>query len=119
MSSFAQLADANYISVESFRKSGEAVRTPVWFTADGDRVFRWTLSNSGKVKRIRGNPCVRLARCSARGEIAGEWISAVGRVYENRDAVKAQSRRMSGKYGLLFQPFRMIGVLRGTSAVVI
>ena len=119
MNDFAQLADASYISIESNRKNGDAVRTPVWFTADGDKVFYWTLSNSGKVKRIRGNPRVRLARCSARGEIADEWIGAVGRVHEDRTAVNEQSRRMSSKYGLLFQPIRMIGVVRGVSAVVI
>jgi len=44
-----------YLNLETFRKNGAAVKTPVWFVQDGDAIFVRTLANSGKVKRIRNN----------------------------------------------------------------
>ena len=44
-----------YLNLETFRKNGAAVKTPVWFVQDGDATFVRTLANSGKVKRIRNN----------------------------------------------------------------
>ena len=53
---FDALAQSTYVSIESYRKNGRAVPTPVWIVADGDKLFCWTLGNSGKVKRIRAKP---------------------------------------------------------------
>ena len=119
MRSFSDLAKASYISVESYRRSGAAVRTPVWITADGDKLYCGTLANSGKVKRIRDNPRVRLAKCNAAGRVETEWMAAEGRVLDTEAAVKKQARRMSAKYGMKFLLFRMIGFLRGSKAVAI
>lgn len=119
MNRFHTLADASYVSIESYRNNGEAVRTPVWITAEGDKLTCWTLANSGKVKRIRANPQVKLAKCSAGGQIEGNWLAAEGRVLDSEAAVKNQARRMSKKYGLKFLPFRLIEKLRGRKAVVI
>lgn len=119
MDPFAALAQAAYVSIESYRRDGSAVRTPVWITAEGGQLFCWTLANSGKVKRIRNNPRVRLARCQANGRIQGEWIEAIGQVQDSREDVKNQARRMRAKYGLKFQPFRLLSLLRRTRAVAI
>ena len=119
MSQFHALAKATYISIESYRRNREAVQTPVWVTHEGERLFCWTLANSGKVKRIRQNPRVRLARCNASGAIKGTWVEAVGRVLDTREEVSRQTRRMSAKYGLKFLPFRLMGLLRRTEAVAL
>ena len=113
------LARSSYVSIESYRKNGNAVSTPVWIVADGDKLFCWTLGNSGKAKRIRAQPRVRLAPCDATGKIGGAWIVADGRVLDCPDDIKAQARRMSRKYGLKFLPFRLLPYLRGTKPVVI
>ena len=42
-----------YVSLETYRKSGEAVRTPVWFVEEDGKMYVWTVGTSGKVKRIR------------------------------------------------------------------
>lgn len=34
---FQALAAASYVSLETYRKSGAPVRTPVWITADGSK----------------------------------------------------------------------------------
>lgn len=119
MDPFAALAQASYVSIESYRREGSAVRTPVWITAEGGKLFCWTLSNSGKVKRIGNNPRVRLARCQANGRIQGEWIEALGRVLHEPMDVKTQARRMRAKYGMKFQPFRLLSLLRRTRGVAI
>lgn len=116
---FDALAQSTYASIESYRKSGKAVPTPVWIVADGDKLFCWTLGNSGKVKRILANPRVRLAPCDAAGKISGEWILAYGRVLESPQDIKAQARRMRRKFGWKFLPFRLLPYLRGTKPVAI
>ena len=66
-----------YLSLETFRQSGQAVRTPVWFaTADSVTLYDYTTADSGKAKRIRRNGSVRIAPCDAKGKITGDWITA-------------------------------------------
>jgi PPOX class probable F420-dependent enzyme len=83
-SGLLQFEGKKYLSLETFRKSGQGVRTPVWFAASPEstagnsetRFYVYTLPDSGKVKRIRNNPRVRVAPCTMRGEILGEWMEA-------------------------------------------
>lgn len=116
---FDSLARSSYVSIESYRRSGKAAPTPVWIVADGDKLFCWTLGNSGKVKRIRANPRVRLTPCDAAGKIKGDWVAAQGRVLQHPAEIGAQARRMRRKYGLKFLPFRILPYLRGTKPAVI
>lgn len=81
---FATFRDHKYISLETFKKSGESVKTPVWFAADpssdlaGDdaRLYIYTIGNTGKVKRIRNNGHVKIAPCTLKGVLLGEWADA-------------------------------------------
>ncbi|WP_428487645.1 PPOX class F420-dependent oxidoreductase [Rhodopila sp.] len=78
---FAVLDGQRYLNLETFRKNGKGVRTPVWFaaaSADGGAptLYAYTLSNSGKAKRIRQSGAVRIAPCDARGRVTGCWIEA-------------------------------------------
>jgi len=82
-----QFANQNYLNLETFRKNGEAVRTPVWFVQDGDTFYVRTLNASGKVKRIRNNGSVNIMPCGRSGEPLGEWVTAQGR--EITDAATA------------------------------
>ena len=68
-----------YISLATFRRDGREVHTPVWFAADREdpsRLWVYTNRTSGKVKRVRANGRARVAACSARGRVTGEWIDA-------------------------------------------
>jgi PPOX class probable F420-dependent enzyme len=66
-----------YLSLESYRKNGSGVRTPLWFAAGApDALYAYTLANSGKAKRIRRTNAVKIAPCDARGNTAGPWIDA-------------------------------------------
>ena len=46
-------ARRQYLLVTTFRKDGRAVPTPVWGARDGDALVFWSVTDSGKMKRIR------------------------------------------------------------------
>ncbi len=46
---------AKYMNIETYRRSEEAIRTPVWFVESGGLLFFLTRLDSGKVKRLRHN----------------------------------------------------------------
>ncbi len=112
----AQFADAKYLNLETFRKTGLGVRTPVWFAQDPQipadsssaRFYIYSLPDAGKVKRIRNNPKVRIAPCSMRGELRGAWVEARARICPPEEGVTGQSL-LRRKYGLL----KIVGELYG------
>jgi PPOX class probable F420-dependent enzyme len=91
----AAFAGHKYLNLETFKKSGDGVRTPVWFVADPSasldsrdaKLFVYTIGVSGKVKRIRNNPRVRVAPCNARGGVLGEWVDARAEIVTGEEAV--------------------------------
>ena len=95
-----QFAKQKYLNLESYRKTGAAVATPVWFVQDGDELYIYSLAEAGKVKRIRNNPRVRVMPCDFRGGPKGEWVEATARIIDGVEAEKAQ-RLLDKKYGLM------------------
>lgn len=91
---FAAFAGHKYLNLETFKKSGEGVKTPVWFAADpandlasdSARLYAYTIGNSGKVKRIRNNARVRIAPCNAGGKLLGEWVEARAEIVTGPEA---------------------------------
>jgi len=69
-----------YISLATFRKTGEKVATPVWFGEEGDKLYVVTRSDLGKTKRIRNNPQVTVAPCTIRGKVTGPEVAALARI---------------------------------------
>jgi PPOX class probable F420-dependent enzyme len=95
-SGLLQFAEQKYLCLETFRKKGLGVRTPVWFAAsrpispDSSEVilYVYTIGNSGKVKRIRNNPRVRVAPCNMRGGLRGDWVDARAEILQGEEAAK-------------------------------
>jgi PPOX class probable F420-dependent enzyme len=104
--SIAQFDKVKYLSLETFRKTGAGVRTPVWFARDPastgslTRFYLYTLPDSGKCKRIRNNPKVRIAPCNMRGDVSGEWVDASARICGGDEVAKGQSL-LNQRYGLM------------------
>ena len=69
-----------YLSLTSFKRDGTGVATPVWFVADGERLLVTTDADSFKVKRIRRNPAVSVAPCSASGRLRGDPVPATAEI---------------------------------------
>ena len=87
-----------FLNLETFRKSGEAVQTPVWFVEDDGMLYVRTIDNSGKVKRIRNNPRVRVAPCDVRGGLLGEWGEAQANLVDEPTAQRVD-QLLEDKYG--------------------
>lgn len=100
MANLEQFQKQQYISVETFRKNGEGVKTPVWFVEFQNQLCLATGPESGKVKRMRNNPAVRVAPCKMDGTVIGEWQPATIRFMQG-DEVKAMDKLYSKKYGLM------------------
>jgi PPOX class probable F420-dependent enzyme len=65
-----------YLSLTSYKRNGTGVATPVWFVIDDRRLLVITDPDSFKAKRIRRNPEVTIARCTATGQLRGPTVRA-------------------------------------------
>jgi uncharacterized protein len=86
-----------YISLETFKKNGQGVRTPVWFVLHDGAFYLYTESDSWKVKRIRNQPRVRVAACTMRGTVKGDWLDATASFVEGDERLAAD-RLLDRKY---------------------
>ncbi|MEO9319603.1 MAG: PPOX class F420-dependent oxidoreductase [Nitrososphaera sp.] len=96
--SISDLAGQKYLNVETYRKSGRAVSTPVWFTVEGGRIFVVTRSDTGKIKRLRNNSNVRFMPCGSRGQPKGEWRNGTAALC-NAEELEIAVRGRNKKYG--------------------
>ena len=110
--SLEQFQKQSYLNIETFRKSGQGVKTPVWFVQDGDSFYIWTQTDSGKAKRIRNNCTVKVATSTGTGEPLGEWIPAHAQADDSPPAIQHVKVLMSKKYGVMFHIFGFVGMLR-------
>jgi PPOX class probable F420-dependent enzyme len=102
---FAAFNGYKYLSLETFKKSGEAVRTPVWFAADplvnldstAAKIFIYTIGDTAKARRIRNNPRVKIAPCDMRGNILGPWVDARAEIVTGEQAARGM-RLLNKKY---------------------
>lgn len=108
---FEEIGNPTYVALETFRKSGEGVVTPVWVAADGGKLHVWTVADSGKVKRIRNNGRVRIAVSDARGTPQSDWIEAQARILDGADDEAKQRQRLASKYGWQFHMFNFMNRL--------
>jgi PPOX class probable F420-dependent enzyme len=113
MEALKQFEKQKYLNIETVRKNGQVVKTPVWFARDGDTLLVWTETDSGKAKRIRRNGKVRVVPSSMAGEPVGEWVNATASADDSPEAVKYVSEKFSKKYGMQFSMFGLLGKARG------
>jgi PPOX class probable F420-dependent enzyme len=99
-----EIQGQKYISLTTFRKSGVAVNTAVWFAEDADKLYVMTRSDSGKYKRIRNNPQVKVAPCSMGGKITGPEFSGTARVLPEA-RWPAAKKTLNRKYWMARLPF--------------
>ena len=71
-----EISGQRYISLATFRKNGTPVYTPVWFGEENGHLYVMTSSKTGKAKRLRNNPEVRIAPSTMRGKVTGPEFSA-------------------------------------------
>ncbi len=102
---FAALGEERFVSLTTFRRSGERVSTPVWIGQDGDALIVTTPEASGKVKRLRNDPRVELRPCGRMGRVEDGAQPVVGVAEIVAD--EGDRERLSGiirrKYGLEYR----------------
>ncbi len=102
---FEAFAGHKYLNLETFKKSGEGVKTPVWFAAEPSasldsgraKLYLYTIGVSGKVKRVRNNPRVKIAPCDMRGGVLGDWVEARAEIVTGEEAAHG-TRLLNKKY---------------------
>lgn len=105
--SLLELGDEHFVSLTTFRKSGERVSTPVWIARDEDAVLVTTPDGTGKVKRLRNDSTVELQPCNRMGKTTDTDIPVTAvAVIEPETA--AQSAVFRTKYGLEYRIFMFI-----------
>ncbi len=100
----AVLSQARYLSLETRRRSGAVVATPVWFAEHGAHYYVFSAGAAGKVKRLRHTRDVRVCPCDARGQLTGDWVDTVATlvdasVPENTAEVAAAYAALRRRYG--------------------
>ena len=88
------------VLLTTFRRDGTPVGTPVSLAVDGDRGFVRSPGSGAKVKRMRREPRVEVAPCTARGRQTGPSVSAIARPLEGEDAKRA-ARALRRRHPLL------------------
>ncbi len=116
----SHLAGEKYINLETYRKSGQGVRTPVWFVeminGDGSVLYVRTSDDTGKYKRVRNNPSVQIAPCNMRGSVKGNWVKGEARIADEEEKIKV-FKMLEKKYGIMYKMTRVF--LSGKNYVVI
>jgi PPOX class probable F420-dependent enzyme len=93
------LEDARYINLLSFKRDGGEAKTPVWMTEVDGKLGVFTGGDSYKIKRIRRNPSVRVARCDARGNLLGPWYDGTAAIVAEPERQRRILQALSRKYG--------------------
>lgn len=118
MTDLDRLGAGKYLLVTTFRKNGTPVPTPVWVARDGERLLFWTVTDSGKVKRIRRSGAVEVGECDMRGNPKGPSVAGTATLLDADDTERAR-KLIARKYGLLGQ-LTMMGsrIRRGRTGTV-
>jgi PPOX class probable F420-dependent enzyme len=97
-----------YLSITSYKRDGRGVATPVWFVWRDGRLLVETDAASGKVKRIRRNPQVLVAVCTASGRLLGKQVPAAAEILPESEKGTVE-RLIADKYRfdlIIFRPLR-------------
>ena len=88
-----------YVNLETFKRDGTGVKTPVWAAALDGNLVVFTDGTSYKVKRVRRSSRARVAACDARGGSTGTWFDAECWVIDDADREARAYDALREKYG--------------------
>jgi PPOX class probable F420-dependent enzyme len=92
------LGKQKYISLTTFRRTGAAVATPVWFVQLDHTLYVYSDATAGKVKRIRNNPQVQMAVCTLLGRVKGPTVTGVARIVTDPQEQARAKAALDAKY---------------------
>jgi uncharacterized protein len=109
------LGDEKYLLLTTFKRSGDAVATPVWAVPlDEGAIGFWTSSGSGKAKRLAHTARVTVQPCDARGRVkAGtQATEATARLVTGAE-LDAIGVKVKAKYGFMTHVTKLLGKIGG------
>jgi uncharacterized protein len=77
------------IVLVTFKRSGEAVPSPINHGVADGKIYVRTDASTGKVKRVRNNPRVVVVPCSLRGKPKGQAVAGVARLLPESEHARA------------------------------
>jgi PPOX class probable F420-dependent enzyme len=95
---FGPLDGHRYCRLVTYRRNGAAMPTPMWFAVHDGRLYMKTERPSGKLRRIRNDPRVEVAPCTATGRTRGASVRGRARVLGADEAAVAE-RALRSRYG--------------------
>ena len=108
------IADEQFISFTTYRRSGEAVSTPVWVVPVSDgRIGFWTAMGTGKTKRLTHTPRVLVQPSDRRGKVTAGTVAVEGTAEMVRSGVLFDEvqGRVRAKYGFMTKVTKMLAKL--------
>lgn len=99
------LAAARFLSITTFKRDGTPVSTPMWCAGQDGSMTVFTEANSGKVKRLRHDPHVSVAPCSARGKTLGPAVDGTAHILYATAQVEAL---LDHKYGWAWRGYKLL-----------
>lgn len=104
MVSLADLAQEEFVSLTTYRRSGDPVSVPVWIAPATDArggLLVTTTERSGKVKRLHRDRRVRLRPCDRRGAVAANapTVAAQADIIGAAEEVRRMREAIRAKYG--------------------
>jgi PPOX class probable F420-dependent enzyme len=100
ISGFEHLRGHKYCLLVTYRRSGEPVPTPVWFGLRDGKLYVRSEANVAKAKRVRNDPRVRVAPCTARGKPLGPPAEGWARILEQQSERALAEAALRANYGL-------------------
>ncbi len=98
---FPEIRKEQCIALTTFRKTGQAVTTPVWFAESLGTIYVETHGDAGKLKRLRHTARVTLAPCTYSGKVTGSVSEGHARILTESEESTAASAALAKKYGCM------------------
>jgi uncharacterized protein len=105
---FPDLGREQCIALTTFRKTGQAVTTPVWFAQSNGTIYVETHGDAGKLKRLRHTAPVTLAPCTYNGKVTGAVCAGKARILTELQECTAASTALAKKYGFMRPLFHFV-----------
>ncbi len=103
-----------YINLRTFRKSGAAVDTPVWFAQVTENHYVcYSAGDAGKVKRLRNSSQAEVALCDYAGKLQGPWLQAEALLVMGDAEISQAYTLLRAKYGWQIRMLDFVALLSG------
>ena len=115
-----QLGQSRYLNLESYRRDGTPVRTPLWFAAaeGGGPLYIYSKADAFKIKRLQRNQACRIAACDLRGKIIGPWLDASATIVAGAEATRGMAL-LDRRYRPWKQLLGLLAMLRPVPRAVV